>query len=67
MDILLNGEKAQVKEGALLGELLRERIGEEARGIAVAVNNAVVRRAEWQARRLQEGDVVLLIQAAQGG
>lgn len=37
------------------------------RGVAVAVNDAVVPRAEWPARALAEGDRVLVIQATQGG
>jgi len=67
MKIVLNGEEAHVAEGVVLDEVLRERIGKDARGVAIAVNNAVVRRTEWQSKRLREGDVVLLIQAAQGG
>ena len=37
------------------------------RGVAVAVNDTVVPRAEWPARALAEGDRVLVIQATQGG
>ena len=37
------------------------------RGIAVAVNGEVVRRAEWPVRRLSDGDRVEVLTAAQGG
>lgn len=48
---------------ALLGELgLAERAG-----VAVAVNDAVVPRAHWNARLLQACDRVLVIHASQGG
>ncbi|OYW60450.1 MAG: thiamine biosynthesis protein ThiS [Rhizobiales bacterium 17-65-6] len=37
------------------------------RGIAVAVNSAVVPRARWGEHRLAPGDAVEIIQARQGG
>ena len=37
------------------------------RGVAVAVNDAVVPRAEWPARQLREADRVTVIRATQGG
>lgn len=36
-------------------------------GVAVAVNDAVVPRAVWNAHGLQAGDRVLVIHASQGG
>jgi sulfur carrier protein len=48
---------------ALLGEL-----GHAGRkGVAVALNGAVVSRAEWPSRSLADADHVLVIQATQGG
>ena len=37
------------------------------RGVAVAVNDAVVPRAEWTAHQLREADRVSVIRATQGG
>jgi sulfur carrier protein len=37
------------------------------RGIAVAVNGEVVRRADWPATRLAPGDEVEVLTAVQGG
>jgi sulfur carrier protein len=37
------------------------------RGVAAAVNGAVVPRAAWEARALSGGDRVLVIRATQGG
>lgn len=36
-------------------------------GIAVAVNDTVIPRSEWQTHMLQSNDFVLIIKAAQGG
>lgn len=37
------------------------------RGVAVAVNGEVVRRADWPAHHLADGDRVEVLTAAQGG
>ena len=48
---------------ALMGELgLAGR-----KGVAAAVNGAVVPRGSWEARALSGGDRVLVIRATQGG
>ncbi len=36
-------------------------------GVAVAVNNAVVRRADWAEKTLSDGDKVMVITAVCGG
>ena len=36
-------------------------------GIAVAVNNRMVPRAEWNSHTLQDGDKILIIKAVCGG
>ena len=36
-------------------------------GVAIAVNGAVVRQADWSRKRLEEGDKVVILTAAQGG
>jgi len=39
----------------------------ERRGIAAAINGAVVPRAGWAGRALADGDKILVIRATQGG
>ena len=53
-------------EGGYLDALLAE-LSLPAKGIAVAVNGQVVRRVDWAAHRLADGDVVDVLTAAQGG
>ena len=40
---------------------------QDQKGIAVAVNNIVVPRTEWQNRILNENDKITIIRATQGG
>jgi sulfur carrier protein len=65
--IQVNGERQQV-DATTLEALLAERAVETGqRGIAVAVNGAVVPRASWAHTRLQAGDSVEIVRARQGG
>ncbi len=63
----INGVEAEVAV-ATIAELLVERgIDPAARFLAVAVNGAVVRRAEWPAAALAAGDTVEIVRPLQGG
>lgn len=67
--ITVNGEKRTVPEEYPLTELLRdlEIDPEDTAGVAVAINESVVRRQDWDDVRLAEEDTVEVIQAQQGG
>ncbi len=53
---------------ATLAALLEEKAVDVAqRGIAVALNGAVIPRAAWPQTRLQAGDTVEIVRARQGG
>jgi len=63
----INGEEAELAV-ATIAELLVERgIDPTARFLAVAVNGAVVRRAEWPEAALSPGDNVEIVRPLQGG
>jgi sulfur carrier protein len=66
--ITLNGEAREVPPGLALPGLLRHvGVDPERSGIAVALGGAVVRRADWPATPVEEGDEVEVITATQGG
>jgi sulfur carrier protein len=53
---------------ATLSELLEEKaVDTGQRGIAVAVNGAIVPRAAWPQTQLRPGDSVEIVRARQGG
>jgi len=63
----VNGAERRVASrtvGALLRELGHDP---QRRGIAIAVNGEVVRRAERDDRALEDGDSVEIVGAVQGG
>jgi sulfur carrier protein len=66
-EICVNGE-SELLETATLAALLAEKaVDTGQRGIAVALNGAVVPRAAWAATALHPGDSVEIVRARQGG
>ena len=66
MRILLNDEPRDT-DSATLADLLAELGLREERGVAAAVDGAVVPRGAWSQTRLAPGAQILVIRAAQGG
>lgn len=66
MNIVVNGEKVELADGATVGQLAEKQNLPE-KGVAVAVNNDMVPRTEWNNRTLNEGDDVIIIRAVCGG
>lgn len=70
--ITVNGEARTVPEGYPLTALLRDleidpSDEEVTSGVAVALNDSVVRRQDWDDVRLAEEDRIEVIQAQPGG
>jgi len=62
----VNGRLRELPEEMTVGKLL-ELLGSARTGVAVARNDRVVRRAEYETQRLQDGDCVEIIEAVAGG
>jgi sulfur carrier protein len=67
--VTVNGEARTVPNGYPLLEVLRdlEIDPEDATGVAVAINESVIRSQDWADVTLSEEDTVEVIQAQQGG
>jgi len=53
---------------ATVAALLAEReIAPDCRGVAVALNGTVVRRADWATTQVNPGDSIEIVRAMQGG
>jgi sulfur carrier protein len=67
MTIRINGETQQLRVSTI-AELVAEKSDMQAgRGLAVALNGTLVRRADWANTPLQAGDAVEIVRAMQGG
>lgn len=69
VDIRLNGEVRSIPPRYPLVDLLRDMKldPDDAAGIAVAINDSVIRRTDWSDVTLAEDDTVEVITAQQGG
>ncbi len=69
IQITINGEAQEVAAATKLVDVLRGRglDPEAARGIAVAVNDEVVRRESWQDVAVAPGDRIEIVTAQAGG
>lgn len=63
----LKVNEQEVESGATTLSLFSLEQNLPATGIAVAVNNRMVPRAEWDSYTLNEGDRILIIKAVCGG
>ena len=67
IEIALNGERQALAAGSVAALLKARGIDPAGRGLAVALNGAVVPRAAWAGTALKSGDAVEIVQAKQGG
>jgi len=68
LSVRVNGRPDRLPTGHTVADLVRAVTGQAApRGVAVALNGTVVRRADWPATALSEGDRVEVLTATQGG
>ncbi|MGZ3865723.1 MAG: sulfur carrier protein ThiS [Bacteroidia bacterium] len=65
--VYVNNKSCALPKDATLFAALEQNGVHSQKGIAVAVNNAVVPRTEWQNKILNENDKITIIKATQGG
>ncbi len=67
MNIYINNKLQELKESSTLSEALNALNISSQKGIAIAINNNVVPKHEWDTYSLNEHDQVTIIKATQGG
>ena len=69
MEIKINNQFKSYShyESLTLQQLLDLEMPEKQKGIAVAISNKVVPKAEWATTSISENDEILIIKATQGG
>ncbi|MBX7548753.1 sulfur carrier protein ThiS [Streptomyces sp. NPDC004232] len=66
ISISVNGERREIVPGTALDSVVRSLVAAPS-GVAAAVNETVVPRAQWANTPLGEGDRVEVLTAVQGG
>lgn len=65
--IEINGRREPLRSGSLTALLQERGINSAGRGVAIALNGAVLPRAAWPTTTLRSGDTVEIVHAKQGG
>jgi sulfur carrier protein len=65
--IRINGQVEELSVQTLAALLEEKAVDTAQRGIAVALNGAVVARSAWSSTVLKHGDTIEIVRARQGG
>lgn len=66
--VTINGEARELEAGATVADVVASLPGApEGRGVAVALDGDVIRRAAWDSTELQSGTRLEVVVAVQGG
>lgn len=66
ISVQVNQKKHQVLENTSLEDLIG-KLNIRTNGIAVAINNRVIKKTDWKIKQLQHSDTILIITSTQGG
>lgn len=67
MEITVNQQFFQVKDLCNVEEMLSTLTDVPSKGLAIAINQNIIPKANWSAHVLRPGDQVMIIKATQGG
>lgn len=67
MEVIVNNTAKEIENNSRLTDLLSSLKLTEQKGIAVALNNKVVPKTNWNATTLSSRDKITIIKATQGG
>jgi len=67
MNITINEKPYRIEGGSTIADALKEARIANQFGIAVAVNNVVIAKTEWEKYIVQKNDNILIINAISGG
>lgn len=67
MEIFINNKPAHLTEPLTIQQLLDREMPGKQKGTAVAINNTVIPKTDWDQKYLADHDQVLIIRATQGG
>jgi len=66
MRVTINGQAQDLPDGSTVASVVA-RVTDAGRGVAVALNEEVVPRADWPATPVEDADRVEILTAVQGG
>ena len=67
IDIIVNGETMNVQESVSILELIQQLQLIDKKGIAIAVNEEIIPKSQWEVYLLSAADNIIIIHATAGG
>ena len=67
MVVQINSEEHQLEQSVSLMSMLERLELNNKKGIAIALNEEVIPKAQWESIELSDNDKILIIKATQGG
>ena len=67
MNIVINNKTKVIADNLTLSQALQVLQINSLNGIAIAVNNIIINKKDWEDHQLQPNDTLVLIRASQGG
>lgn len=67
MTISVNNQALEIEAQTMLSHVVFQQVGENPKGIAVAINGQVIPKTSWEETAVSEHDDILIIKATQGG
>lgn len=67
MEVTVNQQNYHLEPACSVSKLLSLVLSDAPKGIAVAINQNIISKANWPDHILKNGDQVILIKATQGG
>ena len=64
--IKVNNQSKEISDNSSVANLLSE-LDQPENGIAVAINQQIITKTDWETKEISNGDDILIIQATQGG
>lgn len=67
MKIQINNNEQLIPEGSTVKQVIFSVLELQAEGMAIAINDAIVPRSQWDIREFKPNDKMLIIKASKGG
>ncbi len=67
MNITINNQPHTITDNTTLQAIVTMQLGDKQKGVAVAINDTVIPKSNWENQLIQSNDTILIIKATQGG
>jgi len=67
MEITVNQQVYQITHNCNIQQLFGDVLQQPSQGLAIAINQSIIPKTQWESHFLKSGDQIIIIKATQGG